>query len=84
MAEDIYSISNRSAVVDYLREKYPSPNVGVACAYLNHKQTDMQSPANILAGLWRQLIFGKPILPGSPAHKLYHKHHEKGRRPSVN
>ncbi|KAJ7250208.1 hypothetical protein C8J57DRAFT_1667731, partial [Mycena rebaudengoi] len=72
-----------SAVVDYLREKSPSPNVGVACTYLNHKETDMQSPENILAGLWRQLIFEKPILQGSPAHSLYHKHHEKGTRPSV-
>jgi hypothetical protein len=77
MADDIYSTSNRSAVVDYLREKSPSPNIGVACAYLNYKETDMQSPENILAGLWRQLIFAKPILPGSPAHSLYHKHLEK-------
>ncbi|KAJ7278295.1 ankyrin repeat domain-containing protein [Mycena rebaudengoi] len=52
-----------SAVVDYLREKSPSPNIGVACAYLNYKETDMQSPENILAGLWQQLIFAKPILP---------------------
>ncbi|KAJ7266837.1 ankyrin repeat-containing domain protein [Mycena rebaudengoi] len=72
-----------STVVDYLREKSPSPNVGVACAYLNHKETDMQTPKNILAGLWRQLIFGKPILPGSLAHGLHHKHDEKGTRPSV-
>jgi hypothetical protein len=43
----------------------------------------MQSPENILAGLWRQLIFGKPILPGSPSHSLYHKHLEKRTRPSV-
>ncbi|KAJ7288610.1 hypothetical protein C8J57DRAFT_1642696 [Mycena rebaudengoi] len=36
-----------SAVVDYLREKSPSPNIGVACTYLNHKEMDMQSPENI-------------------------------------
>ncbi|KAJ7278138.1 hypothetical protein C8J57DRAFT_1060053, partial [Mycena rebaudengoi] len=71
-----------STIVDYLRDKYQS-NVGIACAYLNHKERDMQSPENVLAGLWRQLIFGKPILSGSPAHTLYHKHHEKGTRPSV-
>ncbi|KAJ7278126.1 hypothetical protein C8J57DRAFT_161331 [Mycena rebaudengoi] len=72
-----------SAVVDYLREKSRSPNVGVACAYLNHKETDMQSPENILAGLWRQLIFAKSIMPGSPAHSLHHKHLEKQTRPSA-
>ncbi|KAJ7278171.1 ankyrin repeat domain-containing protein [Mycena rebaudengoi] len=71
-----------STIVDYLRDKYPS-NVGIACAYLNHKEKVLQSPENILAGLWRQLIFGRPILSGSPAHTLYHKHHEKGTRPSV-
>ncbi|KAJ7278175.1 ankyrin repeat-containing domain protein [Mycena rebaudengoi] len=72
-----------SAVVDYLREKSPSPNVGVACTYLNHKEMDMQSPENILAGLWRQIMFAKPILLGSPAHSLYQKHHETGTQPSV-
>ncbi|KAJ7266754.1 ankyrin repeat domain-containing protein [Mycena rebaudengoi] len=71
-----------STIVDYLRDKFPS-NVGIACAYLNHKEKVLQSPENILAGLWRQLIFGRPILSGSPAHTLYHKHHEKGTRPSV-
>ncbi|KAJ7278151.1 hypothetical protein C8J57DRAFT_1465375 [Mycena rebaudengoi] len=72
-----------SAIVDYLREESPSPNIGVACAYLNHKEMGMQTPGNILAGLWRQLIFAKPILPGSPSHSLYHKHLEKQTRPSV-
>ncbi|KAJ7266730.1 ankyrin repeat domain-containing protein [Mycena rebaudengoi] len=72
-----------STVVNYLWEKSPSPNVGVARAYLTHKEMDMQSPENILAGLWRQLIFAKPILPGSPAHSLYHKHLEKQTRPSA-
>jgi hypothetical protein len=43
----------------------------------------MQSPENILAGLWQQLIFGRPILPGSPAHMLYQKHLERRTRPSV-
>ncbi|KAJ7266745.1 ankyrin repeat domain-containing protein [Mycena rebaudengoi] len=71
-----------STIVDYLRDKYPS-KVGIACAYLNHKEKVLQSPENILAGLWRQLIFGRPVLSGSPAHTLYHKHHEKGTRPSV-
>ncbi|KAJ7278161.1 ankyrin repeat domain-containing protein [Mycena rebaudengoi] len=71
-----------STIVDYLRDKFPN-NVGTACAYLNHKEKVLQSPENILAGLWRQLIFGRAILSGSPAHTLYHKHHEKGTRPSV-
>lgn len=69
--------------MDYLRTRFASENVGVACAYLNHKETDAQSLPNILAGLWRQLIWGKLILPGSPAHTLYHAHHEKRTRPSV-
>ncbi|KAJ7274220.1 ankyrin repeat-containing domain protein [Mycena rebaudengoi] len=48
-----------SIIVDYLRSRFRDGNIGVACAYLNHKETDSQSPPNILAGLWRQLIFGK-------------------------
>ncbi|KAJ7250244.1 ankyrin repeat domain-containing protein [Mycena rebaudengoi] len=72
-----------SITVDYLRTRFSDANVSVACAYLNHKETEAQSPANILAGLWRQIIFQKPISAGSPAQKLYLKHHEQHTRPSA-
>ncbi|KAJ7210937.1 ankyrin repeat domain-containing protein [Mycena rebaudengoi] len=66
-----------SIITEYLRSKFPIGNIGVACAYLNHKETEIQSPENILAGLWRQLIFGKPLPSGSTAHRLYTRHYEK-------
>ncbi|KAJ7278261.1 ankyrin repeat-containing domain protein [Mycena rebaudengoi] len=70
-----YGIQGReNVVVDYPQEKSPSPNVGVACAYLNYKETDMQSPENILAGLWWQLILQSP----------FSRHLEKQTRPSIN
>ncbi|KAJ7249840.1 ankyrin repeat-containing domain protein [Mycena rebaudengoi] len=70
-------------ITEYLRRQFPIGNIGVACAYLNHKETEIQSPENILAGLWRQLIFGKPLPAGSPAHGLYARHYEKRTRPSL-
>ncbi|KAJ7210947.1 ankyrin repeat domain-containing protein [Mycena rebaudengoi] len=72
-----------SIITEYLRSQFPVGNIGVACAYLNHKETEIQSPENILAGLWRQLIFGKPLTSGSTAHGLYAKHYEKRTRPSL-
>ncbi|KAJ7249822.1 ankyrin repeat domain-containing protein [Mycena rebaudengoi] len=70
-------------ITEYLRRQFPIGNIGVACAYLNHKETEIQAPENILAGLWRQLIFGKPLPAGSPAHGLYARHYEKRTRPSL-
>ncbi|KAJ7236924.1 hypothetical protein C8J57DRAFT_1568954 [Mycena rebaudengoi] len=72
-----------SVVVDHLRTSFSGTDVGVACAYLNHKETGAQSPANILAGLWRQIIFQKAISADSPTHELYVKHHEQRTRPSA-
>ncbi|KAJ7844324.1 ankyrin repeat-containing domain protein [Mycena leptocephala] len=55
-------------------------NIGVGCVYLNHKETETQSPENLLAGFWRQLA-GK-ILPPS-VHKLYNRHYQRRTRPSI-
>ncbi|KAJ7247021.1 ankyrin repeat domain-containing protein [Mycena rebaudengoi] len=72
-----------STITEYLRSQFPIGNNGVACAYLNHKETEIHSLENILAGLWRQLIFGKPLPSRSTAHGLYARHYEKRTRPSL-
>ncbi|KAJ7226393.1 ankyrin repeat domain-containing protein [Mycena rebaudengoi] len=72
-----------SIAVDHLRTRFSVGSIGVASAYLNHKETKAQSPANILAGLWRQIVFQKPISADSPAQKLYLKHQEQNTRPSA-
>ncbi|KAJ7152700.1 ankyrin repeat-containing domain protein [Mycena crocata] len=71
-----------SIVVDHLRNRFQGEDIGVACIYLNHKETETQSPPNLLASLWRQLVFDKFI---SPAVKVLHaEHHEKRTRPTIN
>ncbi|KAJ7270945.1 ankyrin repeat-containing domain protein [Mycena rebaudengoi] len=70
-----------SIVVDYLRNHLQNDNVGVAVAYLNHKESDAQSPSNILAGLWWQLVSKRPILP--VVQQLYEKHQDQRTRPSL-
>ncbi|KAJ7453169.1 ankyrin repeat-containing domain protein [Mycena latifolia] len=70
-----------SIVIDDLRETLEGRSVGVAVIYLNHKETEAQSPSNLLAGLWPQLIFDKPISP--TMHRLYVKHCEQRTRPSL-
>ncbi|KAJ7019278.1 ankyrin repeat-containing domain protein [Mycena alexandri] len=69
-----------SIVVDHLRKDLDHDAVGVAAVYLNHKEADA-SPSILLASLWRQLVFGKPIPLN--LHKLYAKHREPGTRPSL-
>ena len=70
--------ADRSMVVNHLRVPGHN-NIGVACIYLNHKETETQSPTNLLASLWKQLIVGKPV--PAVVHKLYKPHLDQGTRP---
>ncbi|KAJ7291345.1 ankyrin repeat-containing domain protein [Mycena rebaudengoi] len=70
-----------SIVVDHLRNHLQSDGVAVAAAYLNHKESEVQSPLNILAGLWWQLVSERPI--SAAVQKLYQKHQKQRTRPSL-
>ncbi|KAJ7016823.1 hypothetical protein C8F04DRAFT_1406555 [Mycena alexandri] len=70
-----------SMVVNHLGTQFKGKNTGVACIYLNHKEVDDQTPARLLAGLWRQLVLDRDI--GFIAEKLYKQHQEKGTAPSL-
>ncbi|KAJ7706659.1 ankyrin repeat-containing domain protein [Mycena rosella] len=71
-----------SVVVDHLRETLAQgENIGVAAMYLNHKETEVQTPSNLLAGIWRQLVFRKPVSLAVP--ELYEKHREPCTRPAL-
>ncbi|KAJ7138137.1 ankyrin repeat-containing domain protein [Mycena epipterygia] len=71
-----------SIFVDHLRENVePDANIGVAVIYLNHKENETQTPSKFLAGLWRQLVFRKPM--PLEVCKLYEKHREPQTRPSL-
>ncbi|KAF8218034.1 ankyrin repeat-containing domain protein [Mycena galopus ATCC 62051] len=70
-----------SMVVHHLRLQPRNTNTAVACMYLNHKETEMQTIANLLASLWKQLVVGKPMPPA--VHELYKTHHERKTRPSL-
>ncbi|KAJ7509748.1 hypothetical protein B0H11DRAFT_1960909, partial [Mycena galericulata] len=56
-------------------------NIGIACMYLNYREIDTQTVANLLASLWRQLVVGKDT--SSLAKELYKKHSDKRTRPRV-
>ncbi|KAJ7270955.1 ankyrin repeat-containing domain protein [Mycena rebaudengoi] len=70
-----------SIVVDYLRNELQGNDTGVAVAYLNHKESDAQSPSNVLAGLWWQLVAERPTSP--MVQQLYEKHQNQRTRPSL-
>ncbi|KAJ7688188.1 ankyrin repeat-containing domain protein [Mycena rosella] len=70
-----------SLVVHYLEPRALSHNIGLACIYLNHKETGTQTLTNLLGGLWRQLMLGKGISP--TVHSLYGYHYERQTRPNL-
>ncbi|KAJ7499617.1 ankyrin repeat-containing domain protein [Mycena latifolia] len=70
-----------SMVVNHLGARFWNDNIGVACMYLNHKETETQTPANLLAAIWTQLVIGKPI--PAAVHELYQHHRERRTRPSA-
>ncbi|KAJ7071594.1 ankyrin repeat-containing domain protein [Mycena amicta] len=70
-----------SIVVDHLKTQFPS--AGVACIYLNHKETEIQTPSNLLASLWRQLVFGKIISAQSRVRQIFQQHSEMHTSPSL-
>ncbi|KAJ7499632.1 ankyrin repeat-containing domain protein [Mycena latifolia] len=70
-----------SMVVNHLGARFWDDNIGVACMYLNHKETETQTPANLLAAIWTQLVIGKPI--PAAVHELYQHHRERRTRPSA-
>ncbi|KAJ7483609.1 ankyrin repeat domain-containing protein [Mycena latifolia] len=70
-----------SLVVNHLEAYSQANNIGLACIYLNHKETTTQTITNLLGGLWRQLMLGKPIPPA--VHTLYDYHHERQTRPQL-
>ncbi|KAJ6551881.1 ankyrin repeat-containing domain protein [Mycena capillaripes] len=70
-----------SIVIDNLRTELESQNIGVGAIYLNHKETETQTPSHLLCALWRQLIFRKPI--SEDVQRLYETHWERRTRPSL-
>ncbi|KAJ7895436.1 hypothetical protein B0H13DRAFT_2665097 [Mycena leptocephala] len=72
-----------SMVVHHLRKTLNLPGtIGVAALYLNHKEAEhIQSPENLLASIWQQLVFRRPITV--KVQELYEEHHEPRTRRSM-
>ncbi|KAJ7444159.1 hypothetical protein FB451DRAFT_1413275 [Mycena latifolia] len=70
-----------SLVVHHLETRARTTDIGLACIYLNHKETETQTITNLLGGLWRQLMLGKPI--SATVQNLYDYHHERQTRPQA-
>ncbi|KAJ6531033.1 hypothetical protein B0H19DRAFT_1273269 [Mycena capillaripes] len=70
-----------SIMVNDLRTNLESLDTGVAVIYLNHKESEAHSPSNLLAGVWRQLVFHKSL--SSNMDQLYETHREQHTRPSL-
>ncbi|KAJ7076752.1 hypothetical protein B0H15DRAFT_1004565, partial [Mycena belliarum] len=67
-------------VVNHLQSKFKGTDSGVACIYLNHKETASHTLVNLLASIWKQLAVGKPL--ALSVHTLYRHHRERNTSPS--
>jgi hypothetical protein len=70
-----------SLVVNHLGIRASQENIGVACLYMNHKETDSQTPQNLLGGLLRQLLLKRSI--PTPVHTTYEHHCDKRTKPTL-
>ncbi|KAJ7440455.1 ankyrin repeat domain-containing protein, partial [Mycena latifolia] len=70
-----------SVVVDHLQAQFPKNGTAVACIYLNHKERELQTPENLLASVWKQLVVDTSFPPA--AHDLYRHHCLRDTRPSL-
>ncbi|KAJ7239382.1 hypothetical protein B0H12DRAFT_1136112, partial [Mycena haematopus] len=70
-----------SVVVNHLEAHLRTDLIGVACIYLNHKETGAHTVANLIASLCKQLLVDKPI--PSTVSDMYLRHFSRGTRPSL-
>ncbi|KAF8537870.1 ankyrin repeat-containing domain protein, partial [Trichophaea hybrida] len=71
-----------SIIVDYLRNQFKNNvDVATACVYCSYKDKDMQTPANIIGSICKQLIQTSVILPDGVA-EFYRGHIALDTRPS--
>ncbi|KAJ6579069.1 ankyrin repeat domain-containing protein [Mycena vulgaris] len=70
-----------SLVFNHLEVQAQNNNIGLACVYLNHKETETQTLPNLLGGLWKQLMVDNHIPPAVDA--LYDYHCERRTRPHL-
>ncbi|KAJ6523135.1 hypothetical protein DFH09DRAFT_1421112, partial [Mycena vulgaris] len=70
-----------SLVFNHLEIQARKNNVGLACIYLNHKETQTQTLANLLGGLWKQLMLEKSMPLAVDA--LYDYHFQRKTRPPL-
>ncbi|KAJ7137086.1 hypothetical protein C8R44DRAFT_608307, partial [Mycena epipterygia] len=70
-----------SLVIHHLRDQFRDGNIGVACIYLNHKETEAQTPVNLLAGLWKQLVVDKSLTIA--VQEVYRHHQQRDTSPVI-
>ncbi|KAK0610750.1 ankyrin repeat-containing domain protein, partial [Immersiella caudata] len=59
-----------------------NPDVKVAGIFCDYKETESQTPSNLLAAVWRQLTYDRTRL-SDDAVGLYHANGKKGTRPNL-
>ncbi|KAL9610579.1 MAG: hypothetical protein Q9167_004730 [Letrouitia subvulpina] len=74
-----------SIAVEYIRETHKDrldSRIGVACIYCNYKEQHVQSPLNLIASVWMQLVQSKDII-SDKVKNIYEGYFDKGTRPNL-
>ena len=78
-----YTCSVRSIIIEHLRQsQVDQTDVGIAPVYCETKLNELQTPANLLAGLWRELSQSRDSLT-EEAKALYAKYARYRTSPSL-
>ena len=75
----------RSIAADHIYKHFKGQSeskIGLAYAYCNYKEREAQSPVNLFASFWMQLIQRKVAISDN-VQALYEKHVPKGTRPNL-
>lgn len=71
-------------MVDYLSEKFnDQDDITTVCIYCNYNEHEVQTPINLIASLWRQLVQRRASLSGE-VNELYKSHIARSTRPTLN
>ncbi|KIN08970.1 hypothetical protein OIDMADRAFT_110360, partial [Oidiodendron maius Zn] len=72
-----------SIVVNHLREQLKNDaSIGIVCIYCNYKEEHIQSPVNLIASLWAQLVQNSGSLSGE-VKDLYRTHIRQHSSPTL-
>jgi hypothetical protein len=80
--QDVANSGFRAVILSHLRQTFRSRrDIGVSGVFCDYKNQKIQSPANLIASIWRQLAYDS--VPSQSVIDIYEENFQKGTQPSM-